>query len=68
MKLRLLCAGALLLITALPSAAQTDASFETRRSRLLDVAAAETEVNMMTILAKLHTGRDLPGHSPCSIP
>lgn len=60
MKLRLICAGALVLVSALSSAAQTEANFEARRLRLLDVAAAETEVNMMTILAKLHTGRDLP--------
>ncbi len=53
--------GVFFLMTVAPACvAPENAGFETRRTRLLDVAAAETEYNMMTILAKLHTGRDLP--------
>lgn len=37
-----------------------DAMFEQRKARVLEVAAAESEYNLLTIAAKLRTGRDLP--------
>jgi hypothetical protein len=52
--------GIFLLSLPTACAGQPGSGFEQRRARLLDVAAGESEYNMMTILAKLHTGRDLP--------
>lgn len=43
-----------------PCSAASAGDFASRRARLLEVAAGESEYNMMTILARLATRRDLP--------
>ena len=50
--------GLFLLTASVPCRAEDDA-FLQRRDRLLRVAAGETEYNLMTIMAKLHTQTDL---------
>jgi len=43
-----------------PVARAGDSDFVARKTRVLEVAAGESEYNLLTIAAKLRTGRDLP--------
>ena len=53
-------AGLMIALMPRPCNGAPAGDFESRRARLLEVAAGESEYNMMTILARLSTGRDLP--------
>lgn len=57
--MHILCIGGLLFSGLSMTAAQTDGGFDHRKARVLEVAAGESEYNLMTVLAKLRTGRDV---------